>query len=86
MRGRKPKLSSPEVSCLPHLGDGSGRALVLPWSTYLTYPGTKLETAETAKERLQCIGLSPTRTDAASTILGNAYGGIGVKDFVARRG
>jgi len=34
--------------------------LVLPW---LTYTGTKLETADTAKEYLQRIGLSPTRRD-----------------------
>src|SRR5215469_16543960 len=43
-------------------------------------PRPKLEAAERAKERLQHIGLSPTRTDVALTILWNAYGGIGVKD------
>jgi hypothetical protein len=33
---------------------------VLPWSTYT---GTKLETADTAKDYLQRAGLSPTRRD-----------------------
>jgi hypothetical protein len=33
---------------------------MLPWSTYT---GTKPETADTAKEYLQRISLSPTRRD-----------------------
>ncbi len=38
----------------PHGGLCEGGAPMLPWPTY---PGTKLETADTAKERLQRIGL-----------------------------
>jgi len=34
---------------------------VAPWSTYT---GTKLETADTAKEDLQLIGISSTQRDA----------------------